>query len=220
MAIATSTAIIAGSLIAAGGVVAGSMAQADALEAAGDIQGAIQLRELAFQERVFQAGAPFRDIALEEAESRLDILRETLPLISEDILREPGTSAFFKSAFKSGVKGISETLAPFGLSPESSTFGEAVGLFGEKLTAGEIEDIRNRRFALAGFGAQGISPTTGIGEAIAAGPGDGGLANLITAGGAVRGGLFGALGSQFAQLPLLLSLTGGGGGFAVSPTTA
>jgi hypothetical protein len=119
----------------------------------------------ALQTQLLEAGAPFRDIAEQQAMLRLEGQQQAFPLLLQDILREPGTSPLFQRGLEAGTRGIISNLAPFGLE-ESTVAGRAVGELGAGLSAQEIENIRRSRFQLAGL-PTGAQSDIGFGEATA-----------------------------------------------------
>src|SRR4030042_4195170 len=126
-------------------------------------------------ETIWKETAPDRELARKEAGLKLGTEEALLPmytketmatypqtmgLLREDVLREPGTSQLFQQ----GVGNIAAGLAPYGASPKGTAFQRMyTNLLGQ-----DIENTRQARFQLAGYGTQpvtsGLYPTTGYGE--------------------------------------------------------
>lgn len=184
-------AIIAGAAAIIGGGLSylGSKKQADALRSAGETESARQLTEIEFKNTIYEEGAPFREAA-----------REALGPLKEDILAErPGESPLFQRGLNEGIENIQTQLAKYGLT-DSTASGKAIGEFTSGLTALDMENIRNRRFQLAGYQGASTGQTLAASGLVANTGRD--IAGLQIAQGANRAGLYGSLGQTVAALPL------------------
>jgi hypothetical protein len=195
----------------------GADEQSEAIEKAAESTEEWQKYLVALEEKKYDEAARFRDLAYEQAnltyqqaqqltpmytKETMATYPQTMEMLRQDVLREPGTSELFKR----GVGNISAGLAPFGISPNSSAFNRMyTDLLGQ-----DIENVRQSRFKLAGYGTQpstaNVSATTGYPDMSAASQAQGNYASLIGAQGAVQGGLYGSLGQTATQMPLYYSL--------------
>lgn len=182
----------AGALVGAGigaGVDAANQ-QADALEQAGDIAGAAELRRQALEEQKFEIakqliaeGKPLREAFVQAG-------LQTLPgLTSFADITKAGTGPGFNIPLRQGLRGLSAELAPFG-----STLGTS-----PQLTAGVTERLLSsdigRRLGV-GQSLLGLAPTgAGTGVGLLGQTGGTGLAGLQSqiASQSPQAGLFGDL---------------------------
>jgi hypothetical protein len=178
-------AILGGAGIGAVGDILGAGTQAKALRRG---QGILE-RQQRLVERGFKEAAPFRDFALEEL----------LPLIREDIGREPGTGPLFQRGLERGTASLAGELSKFGLL-DSSVSSKAFGELGSGLLAQDIAGIRGQRAGLLGLRTAGqeLLPLLSGGAQQ--------LAGTEQQLGAVGGGLFGTLGQRAANIPFQLLL--------------
>lgn len=220
---------VAAAIIVGGGLaVGGGLQYLGAKEQTGALEDAAQSTEnwqkylVAFEEKKYEEARRFRDLAYEEASIKLETLKGTMPLLREDLLKLPESAReFYALAGRRGTEDIMRNLAPFGLSPESSTVGRAVGGLQEGLSAIEARDLVGQEqfrissmLNLLGQTPTGVSPQTGYPDFSGASAAQSNIANLMVGQGAVTGGLYGSYGQTISQLPLLFA---GGGGFGGTP---
>lgn len=205
----------------------GAKEQTDALENAAQSTENWQKYLVAFEEKKYEEARRFRDLAYDEASIKLETLKGTMPLLREGISKLPESAReFYALAGERGTADIMRNLAPYGLSPESSTVGRAVGGLQEGLSAMEARDLvgqeqfrMNAMLSLLGQTPTGVSPQTGYPDFSGATAAQGNLANLAVGQGAVTGGLYGSYAQTLSQLPLLFAGAGGAGGIPPGATS-
>jgi hypothetical protein len=190
----TAAALIASAAITAISQQSAAKKQSRALRGAAGLEAASSQRLIDLQEQLFEGLAPFRETAL-----------ETLPLIREEALGDPGSSELFQRGLRGGTEAITKQLSAVGLG-ESSVLGKALGEFTTGLTSADIGRISNLRRGLLGGASAGFQQTAGLEGLIGQSFGRQGQFGVGI--GATQAGLLGAQGGILAQLPLLFSLLG------------
>lgn len=185
---------------AVGGSIAGSALQylgakeqTKAYRYATDLEYGLSREQWDMAKQLMAEGKPIRE-ALQE------VAQQSVGLISEDILREPGESLLFQQALREGTKGIVSNLAPYGL-VDSSVTGEAVGRLGTGLIAQEQSAIRAARFKTAGFAPDTSQVATNLYGL--AGQSVGRQAGYVAGQGNIQAGLYSNVGQTLSQLPYL-----------------
>ncbi len=226
-------AIIGAGVLGAGASIFGARQQQKAIDKATS-------NEEAWRNRMLDLMEPLMGISREEAQFKLDQMKEQIPFLFDrfkDIsgealgrLRGAPESAreAFQLASRRGTTDIMSSLAPFGLT-DSKVAGTAVGNLQEGLSAQEAQSlISQKQFGTSGMlSLLGLNPPTPTGTGAGnqainilgqAGGANTNISQLLTGGGAVQSGLFGSLGQNIAQMPWLWNFmnTGGGGTGAAS----
>jgi hypothetical protein len=186
------TALIASSAISGAFSFLGAQKQRQALSSQEKSLERYRQQVIELQQQMIASGVPFRELAQQSAE-----------LIGQDLLREPGTGPVFERALQRGQQDILKGAAGKGLS-DSSVAGVELGEFRAGLTTRDIENVRNQRLNLLGYGTMGYAQG---GQFAQLG------ANLLkqqaeygAAQGSSQAAAFGAVGQTIAQLPLTYSL--------------
>ncbi len=214
MAIGLGTAILGATVLGTAGSIYGSSLQSDAIEKAAESTENWQNYLVAFEERKYDEAAKFRDLAYQEASQTLAMQTRQMSLVEQDIADLPQSAReYYSLAATRGTEDIISNLAPYGLSPASSTAGKAVGLMQEGLSAQEAKDLISQkqfqiqsRLGLLGK-STGATAETGYSANLAGGTqAQGLLSDLYTTEGAVTGGLYGSIGQTITQLPLYYQL--------------
>ena len=172
----------------------------------------IQQQQLKFEQdltlQLLEEGRPLREA------QQMAALTAT-ELLSEDILREPGTSPEFLREEEAGTRRVMSNLAQYGL-VDSSVTGEAVGEFSSNLLAKDISSLTGERFRLAGLG--GDLTGQGIGVAGLASGTSGRLSSSTLTSGISQAMPLGDLG-ELAFSYGLNNLSSGGGGPSIGTGT-
>lgn len=187
----------------------GAKEQAKALREAGKIQEAIQMEQLALYKSLLEEGKPLREAYQQAALANLPLqqkaYQQSLELIGKDVLRTPGTGELFRRGLQTGTNTVTANLSRYGIDPSSGVGQRALAELSGGLLASDIQNIRNARFQLLG----GNKPTavntlsTAVGLLGQAGNTAANRANLIAQEGAVKGGFYGSLGQDVANIGLL-----------------
>jgi hypothetical protein len=186
----------------------GSHEQSKAIEKAAQQTESWQDYLVALEERRYDDAARFRNIAYKTAQLQLGGMKTAMPLMQQYAKATPGTSPAYQNALRMGTRSLMSNLAPYGLSPSSSTAGQATGELGANLLATDWQNILNTQKALAGY-APNASPTQGaeyMGLLGQAGSAQSDVSNLLGMQGATKGGMYGNLGNMAMQMPLYYSL--------------
>ncbi len=191
----------------------GAKKQAKALREAGNVQEAIKMEQLAMYRQLLEEGRPLREAYQEAALANLPLqqaaYQQSLGLLSQDILREPGTGALFNRGLSRGKSAIAKDLSKYGIDPSSGVAQRGFAELTGSLLASDIANIRNARFNLldrSNFAKPANTLSTAVNLLSGAGNVAANRADLIASEGAVKGGLYGSIGQDVANIGLLAGL--------------
>lgn len=204
MAIATTTALIAGALgIGAGASILGAREQRKAQERASEIAGGAEAERLALTRELLAEGQPLREALVQSGLSALPGLTQFADIT------QAGMGPQFDIPLQRGTEALFRNLAPFGLT-DSSVAGRGVG----ELTSGLLGEDIQRRIGV-GQSLLGLAPTSTAGGINVLGQA-GGFAGQQAqiAGQSPTAGLFGDIGQFATTLGSIGLLRRGGFGTA------